>query len=217
MSHVTIVIVGAGGLGREVYCYLNDLIEIKNVEWKIKGFLDDKVSSLKEYGIDSPVFSTVSLFKPEPSDRVIVAVGDPVIRKKIVDSLVGRNVQFVSVVHPLAYVAKGAKIGPGCLIAPFAFVGPNSDIGSHTVLNAYASVGHDSNVGSFSVFSPYAAITGNVEVGTQVFFGTHTTVVPGRKIGELSKVAAGAVVMRDVPPFSLAVGSPAKCHEVYKS
>ena len=51
---------------------------------------------------------------------------------------------------------------------------------------------------------------GPVKIGKYVHLGEGVCVMPGVTIGDYSVVGAGAVVTRDIPPFSVAVGSPAK-------
>lgn len=54
------------------------------------------------------------------------------------------------------------------------------------------------------------AETGRIEIGEDVWLGAHVTVLPEVTIGEGSVIGAGAVVMDDIPPYSMATGFPAK-------
>ncbi|TPX44050.1 hypothetical protein SeLEV6574_g04733, partial [Synchytrium endobioticum] len=49
-----------------------------------------------------------------------------------------------------------------------------------------------------------------VTVGDDVWIGGNVVILPNVKIGEGAVIGAGAVVTKDVPPYSLAVGNPAK-------
>ena len=51
---------------------------------------------------------------------------------------------------------------------------------------------------------------GPVKIGKYVHLGEGVCVMPGVTIGDYSVIGAGAVVTHDIPPFSVAVGSPAK-------
>lgn len=51
---------------------------------------------------------------------------------------------------------------------------------------------------------------GPIEIGSDVFIGANATVLENVKIGDGAVVGAGAVVTRDIPPFAIAVGVPAK-------
>jgi acetyltransferase-like isoleucine patch superfamily enzyme len=54
-----------------------------------------------------------------------------------------------------------------------------------------------------------------VAVGEDVWIGSNCVIVPGVTIGKKSVIGAGSVVSKDIPPFSLAVGNPAKVVKQY--
>ena len=56
----------------------------------------------------------------------------------------------------------------------------------------------------------FKARTDKVEIGDYVFVGPRAIILPGIKIGKGAVVAAGAVVTKDVPDFSIVGGVPAK-------
>lgn len=53
-------------------------------------------------------------------------------------------------------------------------------------------------------------VSGSIRIGNEVWIGTNAVVLPGVTIGNGAIVAAGAVVSRDVPPYSIVAGVPAK-------
>ena len=208
------VIVGAGGLGREVQLYLDDVLHGSGSA-NFKGFLDDNPQNISLEKVRSLWLGTIADYSIQNSDRFLVAVGEPRTRRAIVQSLSARGARFGTLIHPTSYLAAGSAIGPGSILAPFCFVGPGAAIGAHVVFNTYASCGHDSVVGDYSVFSPYAVVNGNVHVEEGVFLGTHATVVLGKSVGRDSKIGAGCTALRDIPARSLALGNPAQAREVY--
>lgn len=207
-----LVIVGAGGFGREVLAYARDTARDHRdgAAFTEIVLLDDRPDALDGYEVDARVVGGVDDGPIGPDDRVIVAVGDPAARFALVRRLQPRNVQFATLVHPLAYVATDARIQPGVVIGPFGFVGPSAWVGPHVVLNTYASVGHDAVVGRYAVLSPYSVVNGGVSVGEGAFLGTQAAVVVGLTVGPWAKLAAGAVAHRDVETGTLAVGNPAR-------
>jgi acetyltransferase-like isoleucine patch superfamily enzyme len=52
--------------------------------------------------------------------------------------------------------------------------------------------------------------SGEVKIGNKVWIATNALILPGVTIGEGAVVAAGSVVTKDVPPFSVVGGNPAK-------
>jgi maltose O-acetyltransferase len=49
-----------------------------------------------------------------------------------------------------------------------------------------------------------------VVIGQQVWIGANVTILPGVEIGDRAVIGAGAVVTKDIPPRSVAVGVPAR-------
>src|SRR5262245_42189283 len=210
-----IIIVGASGFGRELAQHVCDVAE-RRPEIRLKGFLDDDPKVSAEVGkvLGAPVIGDTRAYAIEEDDRFLISVGDPELRSRLARLLVERGGKFFTLIHPTAYVASTASLGPGCIIGPFANVGSNARLGEHVMLNLYAAAGPDTQLGSCSVISPYGIANGGSIIGDRVFFGTHAVVTPGKKVGSQSRIAAGAVVYRDVPELSLASGNPARTFPV---
>jgi sugar O-acyltransferase (sialic acid O-acetyltransferase NeuD family) len=205
----TLVIIGAGGFGGEVLQYLRDATRgVPGVE--IRAFFDDRddVDSAACDGI--PLLGSIDSYQPEADDEALVAIGDPVVRTRVINDLRDRGARFFDLVHPTAFIATTAKIGNGCIIGPFCAVGNRAVLGDHVVMPWYASVAHDATVGSYAVFSPYSTANGGASLGEGAFLGTHAVVNPLQRVGAWAKVAAGSVVYREVPPGQLALGNPAR-------
>jgi sugar O-acyltransferase (sialic acid O-acetyltransferase NeuD family) len=204
-----LVVVGAGGFGREVFAYAGDL------GWPVAGFADDDPRALDGFALPVGVLGPVDAVDITPSTRFVIAVGDPAVRRKLATAVTGRGGVLRTLVHPRAYVASGALLGPGCVVCPFAFVGSGAHLTQNVVVNIHAAVGHDAAVGEHAVLSPYAAVNGHAAIGADAFLGTHATVTPGRRVGAGAKVSAGSVVLRDVPAGALAVGNPARSRVMF--
>jgi sugar O-acyltransferase (sialic acid O-acetyltransferase NeuD family) len=216
MSDLTpIVIVGAGGLGREVYQWAQDCIAA-GAAWQIRGFVDDDSSAMEKFNYekdDAKILGAPDDYPAQADDHLLIALGDVRQRKTMAERLKGA--QFATLVHPSANVAATARLGQGTLVCPFALVGPDAQVGEQVVLNFYASVAHDAQVGDFSVLCPYATVNGNAQLDSGVFVGTHATVTPGRRVGSDSKVNANTAVMRDVDRGSYVVGVPGRALPLY--
>jgi len=209
---MAIVIAGAGGFAKEVFQYSCDL---GTPDWAVRGFIARGRLSPELEGV-APMLGDIPEFRPEQEDELLIAIGDGRARLKIAETLKTVGVRWRTLIHPLAYVASTAEIGPGCIIAPFAFVGPHAKLDAHVVLNTYASVGHDSVVGHGATLSPYACINGSARLAEGVFMGSHALVAPGVHVEAISKVAAGSVVARDAPRGSLLIGNPAKGRVMFR-
>ncbi|MEU4423069.1 NeuD/PglB/VioB family sugar acetyltransferase [Actinoplanes sp. NPDC024001] len=214
MTQLDLVIVGAGGFGREVLGYATDAFAGEPAH-RVAGFADDNPRALDGFDLAVGVLGSVRDVPISATTRFVVAVGDAAVRRALADVVRARGGRLLTVVHPSAYIAPGARLGDGCVLCPFAFVGTAAILGANVAVNAHASVGHDAIIGANCVFSPYSAVNGAAELGDEVFLGTHATVFPRRRIGHGAKVSAGAVVHRDVPAAALAVGNPAKSRVMF--
>ena len=203
-----IVIVGAGGFGREVYLWSKD--SFPQNQYKIKGFLDDNANILDNYSIEFGIIGNLDHYEVQNQDRFLFAIGDISIKKQLITKLKEKGAKFLTLIHPTAIVASTAKIGEGIIICPFCFVSNNAQLDDFVLMNAYSSCGHDTKVGKYCILSPYATLNGFVVLEDEVFLGTHATVIAYKKVGYQSKVSANSVVMRDVPPNRIVFGVPGK-------
>ena len=214
MNSVDLVIVGAGGFGREVLGYAVDAFAGRP-RHRVAGFADDNPRALDGFDLAVGVLGRVDDVPISEATSFVIAVGDPAVRRALAAAVEARGGRLSAVVHPTAYLGPGARLGDGCVVCLFAFVGTAATVGANSVINVHASVGHDAVVGANCVVSPYSAISGAVELQDDVFLGTHATVFPRRSVGSGAKVSAGAVVHRDVPAGALAAGNPAKSRVLF--
>ena len=203
-----IIIVGAGGFGREVYLWAKD--SFSKDQYRIKGFLNDNPRILNNYNMDIGIIGDLDGYEIKKQDRFVFAIGDIDVKKHLVAKLKEKGAKFLTLIHPTAIVANTAKIGQGVIICPFVTVSDYVQLGDFVMMNIYSSCGHDAKVGDYCILSPYATLNGFVILEDEVFLGTHSTIIPYKKIGYKSKISANSVVMRDVPPNKIVFGVPGK-------
>ncbi len=208
-----IVIVGAGGFGREVHQWADDFFP--SGQYRIKGFLSSNASDLDSTDTEGPVLGDEDSYDVQENDRFVLAIGDIDARKRMLGKLKNKGARFVTLRHGTAVVADTARIGEGVIIYPFATVSNNVVLGDFAVLNLYASCGHDCKVGNCCVLSPYATLNGFAVLEDEVFLGTHATVAAYRRVGRGSKISANSVAMYDVPAHTLVYGVPGKHKTIF--
>lgn len=100
-------------------------------------------------------------------------------------------------------------IGPNCLLgsAETLNVGPYSLIGFNC---AIGGLQHGFDDRSKPILEQDLVSRGGVSIGRDVWVGTNATVMDGVSIGDGAVIGAGSVVTRDIPAYSVAVGSPAQ-------
>lgn len=139
--------------------------------------------------------------------RAVIAIGDNVGRRSIAERL---DLDWLTVVHPRAYVDSSVSLGCGTVVLAGAVVQPDVRVGSHVIVNTGATVDHDSEVGDYVHIGPGAHLAGSVFVGSGTLIGVGSAVLPGIRVGAWAIVGAGSVVTRDIPDGQVAFGVPAK-------
>lgn len=203
-----IVIIGAGGFGRELHEMLWDCFP--HAQYRFKGFLAKDPDELSGFAVEGPILDHPDHYRPEAEDRFLLAIGDMDVRRRIVETLVDRGAQFLTLIHPTSVVAKTARIGTGVVLYPFTVVMNRGFVDDYVHLSIYASVGHDARVGKYSLMAPYATLNGFSVLDEEVYMSTHSTVAPEKHVGHRSKVSANSAVMQDVPASSLVHGVPGR-------
>jgi UDP-N-acetylglucosamine acyltransferase len=87
-------------------------------------------------------------------------------------------------------------------------------IGSDNLFMAYTHVAHDCHVGNKVVMANYATLGGHVSLGDWVIMGGYSGIHQFAKVGAHAFLGNNAAVTRDVPPYVMAVGSPAVPHSI---
>jgi len=87
-------------------------------------------------------------------------------------------------------------------------------IGSNCYFMNNSHVAHDCHVGDGSIFASCATLGGFVEVGEKVFFGGGVMVHQFCRIGSLAIVGGVTAVRKDVLPFSVIAGDPARHYKI---
>jgi sugar O-acyltransferase (sialic acid O-acetyltransferase NeuD family) len=203
-----ILIVGAGGFGREVLIWARDA-------WpdgasRIRGFLAESQIGETVPGTSLEVLGNPRTFPVDSDDAYILAIGVPVVRRHVAELLQGRGARFLTLVHPTAVVAPSASMGEGVVLCPYSVVSDSTRVGRFALINYHASLGHDSSIGDFAVLSPYATLGGGAAAEDDVFLGLHASIAPGRRVGAGTKVSANSAVLSDVPSRSIVWGVPGR-------
>jgi len=202
-------IYGSGGLGREVL----DLalsVNAKSIEWEKIVFIDDNKSVPIVNGSDVFSFEEFRAFFPAGVSKIVIAVGEPVIRQKLREKVAADGYGLQTLVHPSAFVGTDTHLGDGTIVQFGSFVSCNSDIGENVLIQPITCIGHDCIIGRDAVVSPLAAISGNCRIGERAYIGGSVPVKESITIGSDSIVGMGSAVLRDIPDNVVALGNPAR-------
>jgi sugar O-acyltransferase (sialic acid O-acetyltransferase NeuD family) len=209
-----LVIIGAGGLGREIVDIVDALNACRDPSNTIEllGFLDDghpdeSLLARRGYRVLGPV---ARLRDMDPEVQYVIGIGSGTARREI-DELIGASSRSpATLVHPKAVLGFDVRVGPGSVICAGAVLTTNICLGRHAQVHVGVAVGHDVVLGDYVTALPQAAIAGNVALEADVTVGTGAAIIQGLRVGRGATIGAGASVVRDIPAGVTAVGVPAK-------
>jgi acetyltransferase EpsM len=208
-----VAVIGAGGHGSEVQAYLKDLL-CQGWQGILLGFADDCVPLGRHRNLD--VIGSVETVCAQAGNteglHYFTALGSNLARRALVERVeqLAAGLPAFTLIHPTAYLGEDIQIGEGTLLAPYVVITARVKIGRHCILNVKASVSHDSAVGDFVNLNPGVTVCGNCNIGDSAYIGAGATVMNGISVGAGAIVGGGAMVTRDIPPFTTAVGVPAR-------
>ena len=206
-----IAIFGAGGFGREVLTLINDINKVEKLR-NIVGFFEDGYKKGDKINGITVLGTTQDLNTWNKEISVVVAVGNPIVKKKIIDNINNQYVDYPTIIHPTVLIGASnyVKIGKGCIICANNIITTNIEIGNFVILNLACTVGHDTVIGNYAAFMPTCNISGEVIINDCVYCGTGVKIINQIEIGENSIIGAGAVVTSSKPDNCTIVGVPAK-------
>lgn len=211
-----IVIIGAGGFGREVQWLIKRINEKaykdtgENI-WNILGYIDDGMdvgTDVNGYkvlgGIEYLVNRTNSL-------AVTCAIGASKTRKKVISKIrENNNLLFPNLIDPSVQMSDRIEWGEGNIVCAGTLMTVNLKIADFCIVNLDCVLTHDDIFSSFVTIYPSVNVSGCVTVGECSELGTGTQIIQGKSIGKETVIGAGSVVIKDIPDKCTAVGSPCK-------
>jgi len=199
-----------------------------NTHWMLEGvtLLDPQSTYIEAeviLGQDTVIYPNTYLLGKSVIGKGCTLGPNTIVR----DSEIGAGCQiFFSVVEkaileedvdvgPYAHLRKGAHLAKGVHMGNFgevknSYLGPGTKMGHFSYIGD-ATIGEGVNIGAGTITCNYDGEKKNpTEIGEGVFIGSDTMLVAPVKVGKGARTGAGAVVTKDIPPYSLAVGVPAR-------
>jgi len=205
-----IVIVGVGGLGREIAEWIEDINEVTPT-FRLLGFVDDDATKHGSIRHDLPVLGGLDwLSGRSRTVATVVGIGNPAPKRRVVERLREHSAGFPSIIHPHSVVGRYVELGEGCVVCPGVILTTDIRIGRFVTFNFDLTVGHDATIDDYVTLAPGVHISGYVQVREGADLGAGVVTVPSVEIGEWSIVGAGAAVTKSLPANCTAVGVPAR-------
>ena len=172
---------------------------------KVTAIFDDDVAKTELLGYQ---VSHDYLPAFHPDKKIIIAIGDNLIRKRLAEGKIKHP--FGTVVHASALISGHAALGDGTVVFHGGIVQTGSRLGKHVIINTGASVDHDCLIGDYVHIAPHATLCGGITIGEGTLIGAGAVVLPNLHIGRWCIIGAGTVVTGDVPDYSTVVGNPGR-------
>lgn len=204
-----LLIIGAGGCGREVFQWAKD-INKENKKWTSIRFLDDAPHSLDRFGLQDAMVGRINDYQPCASDEVVCAMGDPVTRLALCNDFKKKGATFANIIHPTVIIADYSHIGTGVIICPRSIISTNVRISDFVLMNTFCVAGHDVTIEQGCTLSAQCDLMGGVHLEEGVFLGSGARIFPNMHVGKYAKIGGGSVVTRNVPARVSVFGNPAK-------
>jgi sugar O-acyltransferase (sialic acid O-acetyltransferase NeuD family) len=203
------VILGAGGLGRELESWISNTDSFKK-KFELIGYLDDNLCALN--GIKNQ-YSVLGNFSDEQLKKyqyVLLGIAKPEVKEKFFEKIISHKIEIISFVHERAIIANNCEIDKGLVLCPFSIISCNTKIGKAVFVNLGSNIGHDAQIGDYTSLMANVDIGGNARIGKRVFIGSNAVILPNVKIADDVKIGAGSVVLRNIKEAGTYFGNPAK-------
>jgi sugar O-acyltransferase (sialic acid O-acetyltransferase NeuD family) len=151
----------------------------------------------------------IAELKGENVKFVNLITGSTLVRFETTLQIVKAGGVLANFIHPgidlsMTHVGVGNYLQDGVILQAQVHLGDNSSI------HMGALIGHETRIGNSVFIAHGVSVSGCCEIGDGTFIGTNASILPRVKIGCWVTIGAGAVVTKDIPDYSVAVGNPAR-------
>lgn len=205
-----LIVVGASGHARVVL----DLVRRAGTH-RVVGLVDRDTplgTDVLGYPVVGRTDTIAACAAAHGADSFIVAIGDNAARERVTREIqaAAPHLELASAIHPTAEIGGSVVIGAGTVIMAGVVINVLTRIGVGCIVNTRAAIDHDGVLGDFVSIGPGCVIAGTCSFGHGATLGIGAVVVQQRTIGERAVVGAGATVLRDIPAYTVAYGTPAR-------
>jgi len=209
MTIPELILIGGGG-----HCHACiDVIEQEG-KFKIAGIVDIPQNvGLNIMGY--PIIGTDEDLKSisEKYDHFFITIGSIrsiALRSKLYHQIKSLNKNLPTVVSPLAYVSKHARIGEGTIVMHQAIINANATVGENNIINSKVLIEHDAKIGRNNHISTSSVINGSAQVGDNCYVGSNSSINNGVKVTDGVILGSSSTVIKDLGTKGTFVGVPVR-------
>lgn len=178
----------------------------------IRGFLDNDEEKIGSNFIGYPVLGGTKSIDQDflkPFRFVNLITRDMKTRFETSLEVAIQGGEFQNLIHTSVNTDL-VELGVGNYFQENVVIQAGVKIGNNSSIHIGSLIGHESEIGNSTFVAHGCNLSGFTILEDGVFLGAGVTTVPQVTIGKWSVIGAGSVVVKDIPPYSVAVGNPAK-------
>jgi sugar O-acyltransferase (sialic acid O-acetyltransferase NeuD family) len=207
-----LLIVGAGGLGRET-AQAVAAAQAAGRAVRVLGFLDDDPLLAGTQVGGTPVLGGSELAREHAGAGLLLCVAgvrDPLVRLRVARRMDLPAERYATFVHPSVEVSQDSTIGAGSILLAQSVLTAAVRIGEHVVVMPRAVLTHDDVLEDYATLASGVNLAGGVHVERGAYIGAGATVREYVRIGAGALVGMGSVVLHDIPSGQVWAGNPAR-------
>jgi len=132
-----LVIIGAGGFGREVVAWAQQSLQIGR-DWEFKGVIDDNLEAFAHRPSPGRLLGRIEDYQPAADEVFVCAIGVPAIKRRVSELIASRGGRFTRLVHRTAVLGHEVDLAEGVILCPQAVVSANNRLGRGVAINLLA-------------------------------------------------------------------------------
>lgn len=203
-----LIIIGAGGMGRTMYDLSCESLGY-NMEFIIKGFIDDDFSALNFFNGYPPILGSIYEYQPLEDDVFVCSIGGRS-RSNCIQTILDKGGEFISLIHKTSRIGTNVQLGKGNLVGAFTTVAADAQIGDYNFIQSYSIIGHDVKIGDWNRIDSQVMMVGATTVGNHNMIHTGVMINHNVHIGDDCTIGACSFVTMDVESGSTLFSSPAR-------
>lgn len=156
------------------------------------------------------IISETNFFKVDRNEfNILIAMGEPFMRKKMLEKYVANGFNLTTFIHPLSFISNNTIIEAGSIILPQVYIAQGTTIKKNVIIHAGSKIENDCQIGDNCFISANAFIGAKTVVNNGCFIGPGASVRDSLTIGCNTIVGMGSTVTKSIEDNYICFGNPA--------